>query len=186
MSHHHDTSSRRTRTVTSCPFHSLLVFCLAFHALHCIDEIVCKLRWEEELAFSGRICFWGRAFREMGWLCFSFVFFFPRCLNSSHFQKNNFGKGFFWEWFGVFFQVLKVFPFPITITNLQFAVGGVIVLLMWVTGLHKKPSSISRNQVCTQKPFSQQTRTTKEQAALNSSAGTRSGCSRVFCKKSVQ
>ncbi len=122
----------------------------------------------------------------MGWLCFSFVFFFPRCLNSSHFQKNNFGKGFFWEWFGVFFQVLKVFPFPITITNLQFAVGGVIVLLMWVTGLHKKPSSISRNQVCTQKPSSQQTRTTKEQAALNSSAGTRSGCSRVFCKKSVQ
>jgi solute carrier family 35 protein E1 len=42
--------------------------------------------------------------------------------------------------------VLKVFPFPITITNLQFAVGGVFVLLMWATGLHKKPS-VTQNQV---------------------------------------
>ncbi|CAK9224535.1 unnamed protein product [Sphagnum troendelagicum] len=57
-----------------------------------------------------------------------------------------------WYLFNIYFniynkQVLKVFPFPITITNLQFAVGGVIVLLMWVTGLHKKPSSISQNQL---------------------------------------
>jgi solute carrier family 35 protein E1 len=43
-------------------------------------------------------------------------------------------------------QVLKVFPFPITITNLQFAVGGVFVLVMWATGLHKKPS-VTQNQV---------------------------------------
>lgn len=36
-------------------------------------------------------------------------------------------------------QVLKVFPFPITITTFQFAVGTVLVLFMWSTNLYKKP-----------------------------------------------
>jgi solute carrier family 35 protein E1 len=37
-------------------------------------------------------------------------------------------------------QVLKVFPFPLNITNLQFAVGACIASFMWITGLHKKPT----------------------------------------------
>lgn len=50
-----------------------------------------------------------------------------------------------WYMFNICFniynkQVLKVFPYPITITSLQFAVGGVIASLMWLTGLHKRPS----------------------------------------------
>jgi solute carrier family 35 protein E1 len=48
--------------------------------------------------------------------------------------------------------VLKVFPFPITITNLQFAVGGLFVLLMWATGLHKKPS-VTQNQLASILPL---------------------------------
>lgn len=49
-----------------------------------------------------------------------------------------------WYLFNVFFniynkQVLKVFPWPITITNFQFAVGTVVVLLMWSTRLYKSP-----------------------------------------------
>ncbi|ERN02362.1 phosphoenolpyruvate/phosphate translocator 1, chloroplastic [Amborella trichopoda] len=49
-----------------------------------------------------------------------------------------------WYLFNIYFniynkQVLKVFPFPITITTLQFAVGTVLVLIMWSTGLYKKP-----------------------------------------------
>jgi hypothetical protein len=46
------------------------------------------------------------------WVSFVFLLFsfFPRCSNSSHFQKNNFGKGFFWEWFGVFFSGAESVP----------------------------------------------------------------------------
>jgi solute carrier family 35 protein E1 len=49
-----------------------------------------------------------------------------------------------WYMFNICFniynkQVLKVFPYPITITSLQFAVGGVIALATWATGLHKRP-----------------------------------------------
>eukprot|EP00887_Chlorella_sp_A99_P002025 scaffold18.g2025.t1 len=36
-------------------------------------------------------------------------------------------------------QVLKSFPYPITITALQFAIGSVIACAMWGLGLHKKP-----------------------------------------------
>lgn len=49
-----------------------------------------------------------------------------------------------WYLFNIYFnlynkQVLKVFPFPVTITTLQFAVGTVIVFFMWTLNLHKKP-----------------------------------------------
>lgn len=43
-------------------------------------------------------------------------------------------------------QVLKVYPFPITITTFQFSVGAVLVLFMWSTNLYKKPK-ISSGQV---------------------------------------
>uniref|UniRef100_A0A7N0U903 Sugar phosphate transporter domain-containing protein n=1 Tax=Kalanchoe fedtschenkoi TaxID=63787 RepID=A0A7N0U903_KALFE len=42
-------------------------------------------------------------------------------------------------------QVLKVFPFPCTITAFQFGCGTVIVLLMWAFNLHPKPK-FSRSQ----------------------------------------
>ncbi|PIA29195.1 hypothetical protein AQUCO_06100001v1 [Aquilegia coerulea] len=49
-----------------------------------------------------------------------------------------------WYLFNIYFniynkQVLKVFPFPVTITTVQFAVGTVIVFFMWALNLHKKP-----------------------------------------------
>ncbi|KAF9607312.1 hypothetical protein IFM89_033857 [Coptis chinensis] len=49
-----------------------------------------------------------------------------------------------WYIFNIYFniynkQVLKVFPFPVTITSLQFAVGTVVVFFMWALNLHKKP-----------------------------------------------
>lgn len=47
-----------------------------------------------------------------------------------------------------FSQVLKVFPYPITITLLQFAVGSLIVPLMWLTGLHEAPK-VTKEQVIT-------------------------------------
>eukprot|EP00850_Spirogloea_muscicola_P005554 SM000025S08449 [mRNA] locus=s25:800630:803036:- [translate_table: standard] len=43
-------------------------------------------------------------------------------------------------------QVLKAFPYPITITALQFAIGTVVVLVMWITGLYKRPQ-ITQEQV---------------------------------------
>ncbi|XP_024532627.1 phosphoenolpyruvate/phosphate translocator 2, chloroplastic isoform X2 [Selaginella moellendorffii] len=50
-----------------------------------------------------------------------------------------------WYLFNIYFniynkQVLKVFPFPITITEIQFAIGSAAVLFMWTTGLYKRPS----------------------------------------------
>ena len=36
-------------------------------------------------------------------------------------------------------QVLRVFPYPLTLTTLQFLVGGAIAGTMWLTGLHKRP-----------------------------------------------
>ncbi|KAL2528975.1 Phosphoenolpyruvate/phosphate translocator 2 [Forsythia ovata] len=36
-------------------------------------------------------------------------------------------------------QVLKVFPFPATVTAFQFGCGTVLVLLMWTLNLHPKP-----------------------------------------------
>lgn len=49
-----------------------------------------------------------------------------------------------WYLFNIYFniynkQVLKVFPYPINITEVQFAVGTVIALFMWITGILKRP-----------------------------------------------
>lgn len=49
-----------------------------------------------------------------------------------------------WYLFNIYFniynkQVLKVFPNPITVTTVQFAVGSVIVFFMWTLNLHKRP-----------------------------------------------
>lgn len=43
-------------------------------------------------------------------------------------------------------QVLKVFPNPITVTTVQFAVGSILVFLMWTLNIHKRPK-ISGAQV---------------------------------------
>lgn len=43
-------------------------------------------------------------------------------------------------------QILKVFPYPMTITVSQFAVGTVLVILMWSSNLYKKPK-ISSSQL---------------------------------------
>ncbi|RWR85643.1 Drug/metabolite transporter [Cinnamomum micranthum f. kanehirae] len=56
-----------------------------------------------------------------------------------------------WYLFNIYFniynkQVLKVFPFPITITTFQFAIGTVLVLFMWSTQLYRKPK-ISSGQL---------------------------------------
>lgn len=56
-----------------------------------------------------------------------------------------------WYLFNIYFniynkQVLKVFPYPITVTTVQFAVGTVIVFLMWTLNLHKRPK-ISGDQL---------------------------------------
>ncbi|KAK4779010.1 hypothetical protein SAY86_006538 [Trapa natans] len=39
-------------------------------------------------------------------------------------------------------QVLKVYPFPATVTAFQFACGTVIILLMWTFNLHRRPNII--------------------------------------------
>ncbi|XP_074361921.1 phosphoenolpyruvate/phosphate translocator 1, chloroplastic-like isoform X1 [Apium graveolens] len=49
-----------------------------------------------------------------------------------------------WNIFNIYFniynkQVLKVFPYPVTITAAQFAVGTVLVILMWTSNLYKRP-----------------------------------------------
>ncbi|KAG6527655.1 phosphoenolpyruvate/phosphate translocator 2, chloroplastic-like [Zingiber officinale] len=56
-----------------------------------------------------------------------------------------------WYLFNIYFniynkQVLKVFPFPLTVTTVQFAVGTVLVLFMWATNLYKRPK-ISASQL---------------------------------------
>ncbi|XP_073104120.1 phosphoenolpyruvate/phosphate translocator 1, chloroplastic-like isoform X2 [Elaeis guineensis] len=43
--------------------------------------------------------------------------------------------------------VLKVYPFPITITAFQVAIGTVLVLLMWSTNLYKRPKLSSSQLV---------------------------------------
>ncbi|XP_068641479.1 triose phosphate/phosphate translocator, non-green plastid, chloroplastic-like [Aristolochia californica] len=53
-----------------------------------------------------------------------------------------------WYLFNIYFniynkQVLKVFPYPITISTFQFAVGTVLVLFMWSANLYKKPKLTS-------------------------------------------
>lgn len=49
-----------------------------------------------------------------------------------------------WYLFNIYFniynkQVLKSFHYPVTVTVVQFAVGSVLVLLMWMFNLYKKP-----------------------------------------------
>ncbi|KAH7658553.1 Triose phosphate/phosphoenolpyruvate translocator protein [Dioscorea alata] len=56
-----------------------------------------------------------------------------------------------WYLFNIYFniydkQVLKVYPFPTTLTTVQLAFGSVFVILMWITNLHKKPN-ISLSQL---------------------------------------
>lgn len=36
-------------------------------------------------------------------------------------------------------QVLKVFPYPMNITTVQFAVGTVVAFIMWITGILQRP-----------------------------------------------
>lgn len=38
-------------------------------------------------------------------------------------------------------QVLKAFPFPLTITAFQFGMGSTIATIMWILGLHKPPET---------------------------------------------
>ena len=45
-----------------------------------------------------------------------------------------------------------MFPFPVTVTAVQFAVGTVLVLLMWGLNLYKRPK-ISGAQVIGIPPF---------------------------------
>ncbi|GAV58374.1 EamA domain-containing protein/TPT domain-containing protein, partial [Cephalotus follicularis] len=57
----------------------------------------------------------------------------------------------FWYLFNIYFniynkQVLKVFPYPMTITAVQFAVGSALVIFMWTFNLYKKPK-ISGSQL---------------------------------------
>ncbi|KAF6157416.1 hypothetical protein GIB67_004354 [Kingdonia uniflora] len=57
-----------------------------------------------------------------------------------------------WYLFNIYFnlynkQVLKVFPFPVTITTFQFAIGTTLVLFMWTFNLHKRPKITSAQLV---------------------------------------
>ncbi|XP_066397237.1 phosphoenolpyruvate/phosphate translocator 1, chloroplastic-like [Miscanthus floridulus] len=49
-----------------------------------------------------------------------------------------------WYLFNIYFniynkQILKVLPYPINITTVQFAVGSAIALFLWITGILKRP-----------------------------------------------
>ena len=41
-------------------------------------------------------------------------------------------------------NVLKVFPYPITCTVLQFGVGSLLAMAMWTLGLYPKPDISSQ------------------------------------------
>lgn len=43
-------------------------------------------------------------------------------------------------------QVLKVYPFPATVTAFQFGCGTVLILLMWGLNLYPRPK-VTRSQV---------------------------------------
>lgn len=55
-------------------------------------------------------------------------------------------KGVVHEWECFLSQVLRVYPYPLTVTVAQFAVGTVLVILMWTFNLYKRPK-ISGAQV---------------------------------------
>ncbi|KAL1810331.1 hypothetical protein DCAR_0730021 [Daucus carota subsp. sativus] len=49
-----------------------------------------------------------------------------------------------WYLFNIYFniynkQVLKVYPYPVTVTAVQFAVGTVLVMFMWTSNLYRRP-----------------------------------------------
>lgn len=56
-----------------------------------------------------------------------------------------------WYLFNIYFniynkQILEVYPFPLTISALQFGVGSLLILVMWTTNLYKLPN-ISSSQL---------------------------------------
>jgi len=62
-----------------------------------------------------------------------------------------------WYFFNIFFniynkQVLKVFRFPVSCTELQFVVGSCLALFVWATGIHKRPK-LTRSQLMTILPL---------------------------------
>ncbi|KAK9278467.1 hypothetical protein L1049_028032 [Liquidambar formosana] len=65
--------------------------------------------------------------------------------SSSLMQTLQLGSLFgLWYLFNIYFniynkQVLKVYPYPVTVTAVQFAVGTVLVILMWTSNLYKRP-----------------------------------------------
>ncbi|KAL6964405.1 hypothetical protein U1Q18_035460 [Sarracenia purpurea var. burkii] len=57
-----------------------------------------------------------------------------------------------WYLFNIYFniynkQVLKVYPFPVTLTTVEFAVGTILVILMWAFNLYKRPKISSAQLV---------------------------------------
>jgi solute carrier family 35 protein E1 len=63
-----------------------------------------------------------------------------------------------WYFFNIFFniynkQVLKVFRFPVSCTEFQFIVGGLLACFVWVTGLHKRPKGLTRSDLVTILPL---------------------------------
>jgi len=50
-------------------------------------------------------------------------------------------------------QVLKAYPFPMTATLCQFAVGVLFVAILWGTGLHKMPKNLSKKTLITIAPL---------------------------------
>ncbi|XP_022891655.1 phosphoenolpyruvate/phosphate translocator 1, chloroplastic-like [Olea europaea var. sylvestris] len=50
-------------------------------------------------------------------------------------KKDKFMDQFIW----IIWWVLKVYPYPVTVTLAQFAVGSVLVMLMWTTNLYRRP-----------------------------------------------
>jgi len=59
-----------------------------------------------------------------------------------------------WYFFNIFFniynkQVLKVFRFPVSCTEFQFIVGGLLACFVWVTGLHKRPKGLTKQDLVT-------------------------------------
>lgn len=56
-----------------------------------------------------------------------------------------------WYLFNIYFniynkQVLKVYPYPVTVTAVQFALGTVLIILMWTSNLYRRPK-ISGSQL---------------------------------------
>lgn len=63
----------------------------------------------------------------------------------------------FWYLFNIYFsiynkQVMKVYPYPLTITAFQFAVGTVLTFFMWSTNICRRPN-LSSSQIFTILPL---------------------------------